>query len=242
MLRIGFVTLFPDMIRAATGDSILRRASDSGLVEFAYANPRDFTPDKHRTVDDSPYGGGPGMLMKPEPVAKAVESLGVSASTICILPDPVGPLFTQADANALASASDIIFICGHYEGIDARVAEHFLARPFSIGDFVVTGGELPAALMADAIVRRLPGALGNAQSLTVDSHADGLLSAPQFTRPEEWRGLCVPDVLLSGHHAEVAKWRRRESLRLTRVHQPELLQGADLSKADLALLRELDEI
>jgi tRNA (guanine37-N1)-methyltransferase len=236
MLRIAFVTLFPNMIRAAVEESILGRAAASGLVEYGYSNPRDFSTDKHKTVDDSPYGGGPGMLMKAETVSKAIDALSPGPSTVYVMPDPVAPLFRQADAEELAVAAALVFICGHYEGIDARVAEDYRARRYSIGDFVVTGGELPAALMADAVVRRIPGALGNAESLGIDSFSDGLLSAPSYTRPEVWRDLAVPEVLRNGHHAEMAKWKRRESLRLTKLYRPELLDSVELSKEDRRFL------
>ena len=246
MLRIAFVTLFPDMIRAAMGDSIINRAAEAGLVSFAYANPRDFTADRHRTVDDSPFGGEPGMLMKAEPVALAIESLQLGPAAIVILPEPAAPRFGQSDANALSAARDIVFVCGHYEGIDDRVAGYFNALKYSVGDFVVTGGELPAALMADAVVRQLPGVLGNESSLSADSFSAGSLSAPNFTRPEVWRDIRVPEVLVSGHHAEIAKWRRREALRLTQRHRPELLDSLELTKQDRAFLTaetigELDE-
>lgn len=211
------------MIRAAMDDSIVRRAAHAGLVSFAYANPRDFTTDKHRTVDDSPYGGEPGMLMKAEPVAQAIESLAFSPSAVVIIPEPAAPLFKQVNANELSLERELIFVCGHYEGIDERVATFFGARSFSIGDFVVTGGELPAALMADATVRQLPGALGNSDSLVADSFQDGHLSAPNYTRPEEWRGLRVPDVLISGHHAEIAKWRKSMAAERTARFRPDLL-------------------
>lgn len=236
MLRIGFVTLFPDMIRAAMGDSIIHRAAESGLVSFAYANPRDFTTDRHRTVDDSPYGGEPGMLMKAEPVALALEFLKPGPEAIIILPEPAAPRFDQTHANALSAAMELVFVCGHYEGIDDRIADYFSARKYSIGDFVVTGGEMPASLMADAVVRQLPGVLGNAGSLTVDSFAAGLLSAPNYTRPEVWRDLRVPDVLISGHHAEIAKWRHHEALRLTQRYRPELLESAELTAKERAFL------
>ncbi|HLK17119.1 MAG TPA: tRNA (guanosine(37)-N1)-methyltransferase TrmD [Fimbriimonadaceae bacterium] len=227
MPRIAFVTLFPDMIRAAVEDSIVQRAVRAGLVTFHFANPRDFTTDRHRTVDDSPYSGEPGMLMKAEPIALAVESLDCGPGALIVIPEPAAPRFVQADANELATAAEIVFICGHYEGIDKRVSEYFQAREYSIGDFVVTGGELPAAMMADAIVRKLPGALGNEDSLGADSFTNGLLSAPNYTRPEVWRDLRVPEVLLSGHHAEVAKWRKQQALKLTRKFRPELLEEGE---------------
>jgi tRNA (guanine37-N1)-methyltransferase len=240
MMRVGFVTLFPDVVRAAMQESIIGRAAESGLVAFSYANPRDFASDNHRTVDDSPYGGEPGMLMKAETIAQAIESLQPGPGAIIVIPEPVAPLFRQVDANELAEVDEVIFICGHYEGIDARVAEYFRARVYSIGSFVVSGGELPAALMADAIIRQIPGTLGNAASLGADSFAEGLLSAPNYTRPEEWRGLRVPEVLLSGHHAEIAKWRRREALKLTKALHPDLLASAEVTAKEQVFLNELD--
>jgi tRNA (guanine37-N1)-methyltransferase len=241
MPRIGFITLFPDMVRSAMQESVIGRAAQAGLVEFAFANPRDFATDRHRTVDDSPYGGEPGMLMKAETIALAIESLNPGPEAIIVIPEPVAPLFGQSDANSLAEETEIIFVCGHYEGIDARLAEYFSARTYSIGDFVVSGGELPAALMADAIIRQLPGTLGNAASLGADSFSSGLLSAPNYTRPEEWRGLRVPEVLLSGHHGEIAKWRRMEGLRLTKLLRPQLFEGVELSPKELRLLEDLPE-
>ena len=232
MLRIGFVTLFPEMIRAAVEDSIVQRAVKSGLVSFDFANPREFTADRHRTVDDSPYGGEPGMLMKAEPIAMAIESLAPGPNSVVILPEPAAPRFAQADANELATVEQIVFVCGHYEGIDKRVSTYFKAREYSVGDFVVTGGELPAAMMADAVVRQLPGALGNEASLGADSYRSGLLSAPNYTRPEVWRELAVPEVLISGHHGEIANWRRREALRLTKRFRPDLIESADLTKQE----------
>jgi tRNA (guanine37-N1)-methyltransferase len=234
MLRIDFVTLFPEMVLDALGHSIAKRAGEAGLAYYGASNPRDFTADKHRTVDDSPFGGGPGMLMKAEPVAQAIESVGTADAIV--MTDPTGPLFDQAAARELSGAGHIVFVCGHYEGIDDRIRQHYATHCFSIGDFVLTNGELPALVMADAIVRLLPGVLGSEESLEIDSHSDGLLSAPQFTRPEEWRGMAVPPVLLSGNHAEIARWKRREALRLTRSQRPDLFVRAELVEGDLKLL------
>jgi tRNA (guanine37-N1)-methyltransferase len=234
MLRLDFVTLFPEMVLGALGHSIMKRAQAADLVEFATRNPRDFTTDKHRTVDDNPFGGGPGMLMKAEPVGLAIESFGPADAVV--LTDPTGRLFTRGDAFTLARLHHVVFVCGHYEGIDDRVRLRFATHVFSIGDYVLTNGELPALVMADAVARLVPGVLGSEESLEIDSHADGLLSAPQFTRPEEWRGLSVPPVLLSGNHGEIERWKRRESLRTTREHRPDLFAKARLSEADLKLL------
>jgi tRNA (guanine37-N1)-methyltransferase len=233
-MRIDFVTLFPEMVLGALGHSITKRAQDSGAAIYGAANPRDFTTDKHRTVDDNPFGGGPGMLMKAQPVALAIESLG--SPDAIVMTDPTGRRFEQRDAQELAVKRHVVFVCGHYEGIDDRVRERFATHVFSIGDFVLTNGEMPALVMADAIVRLLPGVLGSEESLEIDSHSDGLLSAPQFTRPEIWRDLAVPSVLLSGNHKEIEKWKRRESLRLTRKTRPDLFARASLSETDLKLI------
>lgn len=235
MLRVQFVTLFPDMVLQAVGHSMLRRASDAGRVSFETADPRAFTRDKHRTVDDKPFAGGPGMLLKPEPVAQAIESLGVEGAAI-VFTEPTGTRFEQRHARELSQQPRVMFVCGHYEGIDERVRAHYATHAFSLGDFVLTGGELPALVMADAIVRLVPGVLGSEESLAIDSHADGLLSAPQFTRPEVWRDLEVPGVLLSGDHQAVARWKRQRALRLTRDVRPDLFCRATLEKADLDLL------
>ena len=235
MLRMQFVTLFPEMILQAVGHSMLRRASDAGLVSFEALDPRSFTTDNHRTVDDKPFGGGPGMVMKAEPVALAIESFGVEGAAI-VFPDPTGARFDQAAAQELAGAGRVMFVCGHYEGIDERVRERYATHTYSIGDFVLTGGELPSLLMADAMTRLVPGVLGCGQSLGIDSHSDGLLSAPQYTRPEVWRGMPVPDVLLSGDHGALAKWKRKAALLATRSARPDLFCRAELEKGDIDLL------
>ncbi|MFI5384680.1 MAG: tRNA (guanosine(37)-N1)-methyltransferase TrmD [Fimbriimonadales bacterium] len=233
-MRLDFVTLFPEMVLGTLGHSITSRAADGGFASYGASNPRDFTTDRHRTVDDNPFGGGPGMLMKAEPVAQAIESLGPADAVV--LTDPTGRLFTQGDARALSSLGHVVFVCGHYEGIDDRIRQRYATHVFSIGDFVLTNGELPALVMADAIVRLIPGVLGSEESLAIDSHSDGLLSASQFTRPEDWRGLGVPPVLLSGNHAEIERWKRREALKLTREQRPDLFARACLSDEDLKLL------
>lgn len=234
MLRIDFVSLFPEMIIGALDHSISKRAQNAGHVRFGTCNPRDFTADKHHTVDDNPFGGGPGMLMRAEPIALAIESFGEADAIV--FTDPTGPLFKQAAARELAGKDHVVFVCGHYEGIDDRVRQKFATHTFSIGDFVLTNGELPALVMADAIVRLVPGVLGSEESLDIDSHSDGMLSAPQFTRPEVWREIPVPKVLLSGHHKDIAMWKRTESLRLTRAIRPDLFAKGALSVADLELL------
>lgn len=238
-MRIDFVTLFPEQVLGALAHSVIGRGVANGLIEFTTVNPRDFTTDRHRTVDDSPFGGGPGMVMMAEPLHQALLSLGLTPGEATVLmPDPAGFLFTQGDAIDLAGRGRIAFICGHYEGIDDRLRAHWQAIPLSLGDFVLTGGELPAAVMADAICRNVPGVLGSAESLEIDSFGDGLLSAPQFTRPEIWEGHPVPDVLRSGDHGAVADYRRGESLKTTLQRRPDLAARAKLTKKDLDILRE----
>lgn len=255
MLRVDFVTLFPEIVRPALTHSILGRAAAAGLVEFRTANPRDFCHDRHAQVDAKPFGGEPGMLIRAEPVARAIEwlsrDLGSRISDLSearsevrdprsaiILTSPTGRLFDQAAANELGGYGRIVFLCGHYEGIDHRIEEAFCTHVFSIGDYVLTNGEVPALVMADAAVRRMPGVLGNEGSLEADSFSDGLLGAPNYTRPTVWRGREVPSELRSGDHKAIARWRRQAALRLTRDVRPDLLARARLSRADLDLLRE----
>lgn len=235
-LRIDFVTLFPEMVLPALRHSILKRAEAEGHVQFNAANPRDFTTDPHRTVDDSPYGGGPGMVMKCEPVAQAIRSLAPSSETEIIVTDPTGPRFDQDAAQELSQVGHIILVCGHYEGIDDRIRQHLATRSYSLGDFILTGGEPAAIVMADAIVRLRPDVLGCAESLGIDAHSEGLLSAPQFTRPEIWEGLQVPEELCRGNHQAAERWKRRYALKLTREHRPDLFSRANLAKSDLDLL------
>lgn len=237
-MRMEFVTLFPEAIEVAFGSSILRRAQEAGRVETGVVNPRDFTHDTHRTVDDSPYGGGPGMVMKPEPIDAALCSLKLPPGAMIVMPDPTGPRFEQAHAQLLAKAERVVFLCGHYEGIDLRVCEKWVTHSFSLGDFVLTGGELPALIMADAIIRLLPGALGNTMSTQIDSFSDGLLSAPQFTRPAVWEGREVPTELQCGDHTAANRWKRRQSLRITRQNRPDLFIRAKLNSSDLELMQD----
>lgn len=236
-MEINIVTLFPEMVEQALDHSILKRAQDRSLLAVRTVNPRDFATDAHRTVDDSPYGGGPGMVMKPEPIHAALLSLGLPEPSTILMPDPTGPVFDQEWALRLATEPTITLVCGHYEGIDDRIRQRWKAQPVSIGDFVLTGGELAALTIIDAVGRLIPGVLGNEQSLDIDSHSDGLLSAPQFTRPEVWDGLSVPEVLTTGDHGKIAKWRRAQALRVTRDHRPDLFARARLEKGDLDLLQ-----
>ena len=240
MLRIDFLTLFPEMVLGSCRHSILGRAEMESLVSFHASNPRDFTYDRHSKVDDTPYGGAAGMLIAVEPVHRCLDSIGIgtakSRSTAVVMTDPTGKMFSQSDAIELAGMNRIVFLCGHYEGFDDRVRKLFSTHSFSIGDYVLTGGELPALVMADAAVRLLPGALGSQDSLIQDSHADGLLSSPNYTRPESYLGEEVPPVLLSGDHKKIAKWKRIESLKITAKNRPDLLRSAGLDISDLDVL------
>jgi tRNA (guanine37-N1)-methyltransferase len=243
VLKIGFVTLFPDMVLDALSHSILGRAQQAGLLSFLTTNPRDFTYDSHRTVDDTPYGGGSGMVMRPDPVAHAIkylldeiEPLTDPSRVAIVLTDPFGRKFDQTSARELVDFEAIIFVCGHYEGIDDRIRQLYATHVFTIGDFILTGGELPALVMADAVSRLVPGVLGSAGSLAQDSHQDGLLSSPQYTRPETFDGHRVPDVLLSGNHKAIAKWKRQVSLEMTKRNRPDLFARSNLAKGDSDLL------
>ena len=244
MLRVDFVTLFPEIVRPALSHSILGRAAAAGRVAFRTANPRDFCHDRHNKVDDRPFGGEPGMLIRAEPVARAVEWLegggrrAEGGRVAVVLTSPTGRLFDQATARELSDYDRVVFLCGHYEGIDHRIEEAFCTHVLSIGDYVLTNGEMPALVMADAIVRLVPGVLGNEGSLEADSFSDGLLGAPNYTRPVTWRGREVPEALRGGSHRAIAQWRRRAALRLTRDVRPDLLARARLEKGDLEILGE----
>lgn len=235
-MRLGFVTLFPDWIRQAMGHSIMARAIAGSFVELQVANPRDFAADSRKTVDDRPYGGGPGMVLMAPVLDEALASLRPDRDAAIVCCDPAGLPFRQCDANALAQRPQVVLVCGHYEGIDERFIVRRCTHRFSIGDYVLTGGELPALVIADALVRRIPGVLGDPESLDADSHSDGLLGPPQFTKPETWDGMPVPEVLRSGNHAEIAAWRRREALRSTRERRPDLFAAAPLEKGDADML------
>ena len=235
-MRIDFITLFPEMVLGALGHSIMARAADAGHAAFGVVDPRDFCYDRNGKVDDSPYGGEPGMLIRAEPVALALESLDLGPNAAVILTAPTGKPFTQETAKELAGYDRIALLCGHYEGFDHRVETQLATHVVSIGDYVLTSGELAALVICDAIVRLIPGVLGSADSLKADTHNDGLLSAPNYTRPEVWRGEAVPEVLLNGNHAAIAKWRRAEALKTTRATRPDLLARAKLVKSDLDVL------
>lgn len=235
-MRIDFITLFPEMVLPATEHSILARASRAGVVSFGAQNPRDFAQDKHRTVDDSPYGGGPGMVMMAPLIESALVACQPRANAAIILTDPMGEKYTQAHARELTQFDQLILICGHYEGVDERVRTQLATHCFTIGDYVLTGGELPSLIIADSVVRLLPGVLGDPESHQDDSHSDGLLGFPLYTRPLEFHGEKVPEVLTSGNHAAIAKWRRTQQLQRTKSHRPDLFSRALLQPGDADLL------
>jgi tRNA (guanine37-N1)-methyltransferase len=241
-MRIDIFTLFPAMFEGPFTESILKRAQETGAVEIALHDIRDYTTDRHRTADDTPYGGGGGMIMKAEPIVAAIEAiLPPERNFPIILMSPQGRVFTQTIAQDLASHQRIAMICGHYEGIDERARQLVINDEISIGDYVLTGGEPAAMVITDAVARLQTGVLGDPDAPAKDSHATGLLEHPHYTRPPEFRGLPVPDVLLSGHAAMIEKWRRQESLRRTWQRRPDLLLTADLSEADKNFLVKLAE-
>ncbi len=215
-MRFDIISLFPESLTSYFAVSILKRAQEKGLIEIATHQLREFAHDKHKTVDDTPYGGGAGMVLKAEPIALALESLqetNTNQQTRTILFSAKGKVCTQADIQRLSQYGRLILLCGRYEGVDERVAENLIDEEFSIGEYVLTGGEIPAMVIVDAVARLIPGVLGNSESALTESHSiPGILEYPQYTKPEEWRGFRVPEVLLSGHHAEIEKWRQKKSV------------------------------
>jgi len=239
-MRIDILTLFPEMFQSPFSTSILKRAIDRGLVSVNLHNIRDYTYDKHHTVDDYPYGGGAGMVLKPEPIFEAVESVKPESGEVpIILLTPQGRLFSQQVAQELSKYSRLILICGRYEGVDERVHSHLVTDEISIGDYVLSGGELAAMVVVEAVVRLLPGVLGSEASPLDDSHVAGLLEYPQYTRPAVFRDWSVPEVLLSGNHAQIAKWRHEQAILRTLERRPELLDKAELSKEERQLVNKL---
>ncbi len=222
-LRIDVITIFPGMLKGFLEESILKRAAQKGLVELNTVDLRPFTTDRHQSTDDRPFGGGAGMVMKPEPLFKAVESVRTPGASV-ILMTPQGRRFEQACAVGLSKARHLIFICGHYEGVDERVRTHLATDEISIGDYVLTNGVLPAAVVIDAVVRLVPGVLGNDDTIREESFTDGMLEYPHYTRPRIFRGLDVPEVLLSGDHKEIAQWRREQAERRTKEKRPDLVK------------------
>jgi len=239
-MRFDIFSLFPEVFDAYLNTSILKRAQESNLINATTYNIRDWATDKHHTTDDTPYGGGGGMVMKPEPVFAAVESvLGQPPVCPVILLSPQGRPFSQKIAFELAKHDRLAFLCGRYESVDERIRQHLATDSISIGDYVLTGGELPALVLIDAITRLLPGVLGDPHAAYKDSHAAGLLEHPHYTRPPEFRYWGIPDVLLSGNHAEIDRWRRHEALRRTLEHRPDMLKEAELTQDDLVFLKNL---
>ena len=229
-MRIDIITLFPEICRAPLNESMMKRAQESGALDLHIHNLRAWTSDKHHVVDDAPFGGGQGMVMKPEPIFAAVEDLRNQTSNIknqtskVILMSPTGRRFDQRMAEQLSHESNLIVVCGHYEGVDHRVVDHLIDEEISIGDYVLTNGGIAAVILVDAVVRLIPGVLGDEQSAHDDSFREGLLEAPQYTRPAEFRGWKVPEILLSGNHGEIAAWRKEQAKKRTRKNRPDLLR------------------
>jgi tRNA (guanine37-N1)-methyltransferase len=241
-MKFDILTLFPGMFEGPFGESIIRRAVESGLIDIRLHNIRDYAFDKHRTTDDYPYGGGAGMVMKPEPLAACIEEVRAARPAArVILTTPQGKPFNQPLAEELVREEELLIICGRYEGVDERVRELFVDDEISLGDFVLTGGEIAAMVIVDAVSRLIPGVLGSDESAAGDSFSDGLLEYPQYTRPPEFRGLGVPEVLLSGNHQEIARWRRRLALQRTWQKRPDLLATARLTEEDRKCLVELEK-
>ncbi len=239
-MRIDILSLFPEMFAGPFDASIIARARESGVIEIAIHNPRDYTDDKHHVVDDYAYGGGPGMVMKPEPIFACVEAVQAIAEPRAkvVLLTPQGRLLDHDIVSELAAEPRLMLICGHYEGVDERVREFLCDDEISIGDYVLSGGEPAAIVLTDAVVRQQPGVLGSELSLEEESHAQGLLEYPQYTRPAVYREMAIPEILLSGHHAEIAKWRRLQSLIRTARRRPELLATAELTEAERRIVAE----
>jgi tRNA (guanine37-N1)-methyltransferase len=240
-VKFDIVTIFPGMVAAPLAEGVVGRAIERGLVDVKVHDLRDFTTDRHRVVDDMPFGGGPGMVMKPEPFFRAMERIQAERGRpgVIVLTTPDGPKLTHAVADRLRGAGHVAILCGRYEGVDERVRAHLATAEISIGDYVLSGGELPALVIVDAVARLVPGVVGDDQSVARDTFARGLLDFPQYTRPAEFGGHTVPPVLLSGHHRDIERWRRREALARTLARRPELLEGLELDAEDRTLLNEL---
>lgn len=235
-MKIDILTLFPEFFASPLKTSILNRAQTQRQVEIKLHNLRDFAQNKHHTVDDTPYGGGPGMVIKPEPIFEAIESL---APGLVILLTPQGKVFNQEIAKNLSTQDHLIFISGHYEGVDERIIQELVDLEISIGDYILTGGELPCLVIVDAIVRLIPGVLGNLASVNSDSFVNQLLAHPQYTKPQNFRGLSVPEILLSGHHEKIRLWRKKQALKRTLAKRPDLLEKATLSEEEKKLLHQI---
>ena len=239
-MTFDIVTIFPRMVEAFVAEGVVGRAAQRGLIDVRVRDLRSFTDDRHRTVDDVPYGGGPGMVMKPEPFVRAAEAIERERGRpgAVVLMSPQGRRFTQAEAARFRTAGHVILLCGRYEGLDDRVREYLQADELSIGDYVISGGELAALIVVDAVSRLVPGVVGDGESVERDSFSRGLLDFPQYTRPADFRGLAVPAVLLSGHHEEIRRWRKREALRRTLERRPDLLAPDELDDEEREMIRE----
>ena len=237
-MKFDVLTLFPAMLEAVLGDSIIGRARENGIIELNFTDIRDYTKNKHRKVDDYPYSGGGGMLMSPQPVYDAYKAVteGLDYKPRTIYMSPQGRVFDQSVAKELAGEKHIVLLCGHYEGVDRRVIDEIVDEEISIGDFVLTGGEIPAMAVIDAVSRLIPGVLAADSSYENESHYSGLLEYPQYTRPQEWHGMEIPEVLISGHHANIEKWKREQSLIETLKKRPDMLENAELTDDDRAFL------
>ena len=240
-MKFDIVTIFPRMVQAGLAEGVVSRGIDQGLLDIQVHDLREHTTDRHRSVDDLPYGGGPGMVMKPEPLIAVVEQITATRGTpgVVILLSPQGRRFSQAAARRLRTLGHVVLLCGRYEGIDERVRALVGAEELSVGDYVLSGGELPALVVVDAVSRLVPGVVGDEQSVEADSFSRGLLDFPHYTRPAEFAGMKVPDVLLSGHHAEVRRWRKKAALAATLERRPELLEQAALDDEERRLLNEI---
>ncbi len=239
-MKFDIVTIFPHMVEAGLAEGVVGRARERGLLDIVVRNLRDFTTDRHQVVDDVPFGGGPGMVMKPEPFFAAMEAITVERGTAgaVVLLSPAGRRLDQAEARRLAGIGHLVVLCGRYEGIDERVRERWVTDEVSIGDYVLSGGELPALVLVDAVSRLVPGVVGDGQSVEEDSFTRGLLDYPHYTRPAEFAGLAVPEVLTSGHHGEIRRWRRQQALRRTLARRPDLLETAALDDEERRWLGE----
>jgi len=240
MIVFDILSVFPEMFQSTLGNSLIKRSIDNGLVEVNLHNIRNYTRDRHRTTDDTPYGGGGGMVMKVEPVANALKAIvPTGGKTPVILLSPQGETLKQKIVEELSQCSRVVLICGHYEGIDERIREHLIDREISIGDYVLSGGELPAMIVVDSVSRLVPGFVGNSDSVLYDSFSTGLLEGPHYTRPREYENWGVPEVLLSGHQKKIDEWRRRESLKRTLQRRPDMLKQVDLTEEDKRMIQEL---
>ncbi|KSU89684.1 tRNA (guanosine(37)-N1)-methyltransferase TrmD [Priestia flexa] len=238
-MKIDVLSLFPSMFEGVFGESILKKAQEKQAVELNVVNFREYSANKHQNVDDYPYGGGAGMVLTPQPIFDAVDALTKDSKPRVVLLCPQGERYTQKKAEELAQEEHLIFVCGHYEGYDERIREHVVTDEISIGDYVLTGGELGAMVVIDSVVRLLPGVLGNQDSAVKDSHSTGLLEHPHYTRPADFRGFKVPDVLMSGDHQKIAAWREKESLKRTLLRRPDMLEQLELSSQQKKIIAEL---